>query len=190
MDIYRPTRPYSKDEPKIDQYGMLFGFGKIQSDVQKKIKNWIGAYEKTYPAFNLYFSAKREEQRYLDEKFLTLTRGLDTYYIRKFGDCRSVPLGQRIKCIIEPFKEIIGDDKQDDLIDKIVQTRNDLTHYNRLFIDVNSQAAEARRLCCLYLKTELLFQLLFLWSIGFNREEIDSIVANCGQLRWKLNQQL
>ena len=30
MDIYRPTWPYSKDEPKIDQYGMLFGFEKIQ----------------------------------------------------------------------------------------------------------------------------------------------------------------
>ena len=189
--IYYSSRPYSKDEPKSHWNDMLFGFGKIQSDFQEKIKNWIGAYEKTYPAFNLYFSAKREEQRYLDEKFLTLTRGLDTYYIRIFGDCRSVPLGQRIKCIIEPFKEIIGnEDNRRNLICKIKCTRNDLTHCNRLFIDVNSQAAEARRLWRLYLKTELLFQLLFLWSIGFSLEDINSIVANYPQIQCKINLQL
>ena len=88
VNIYYSSLPYSKDEPKIRQHDMLLGFAKIQSDVEKKIKNWIGAYKETYPAFDLYFSAKRDEQRHLDEKFLTLARGLEAYHNRKFDEKR------------------------------------------------------------------------------------------------------
>ena len=138
INIYYPSPPYSKDEPKIRQHDMLFGFGRIQSDVQKKIKNWIEAYEETYPAFDLYFSARTGEQSYLDDKFLTLARGLEAYHKRKFDE-GSVPLDQRIKCIIEPFKTVIGDEaKQNDLINKIAQKRNDLTHSNLRFGPPNS----------------------------------------------------
>ena len=188
VNIYYSSLPYSKDEPKIRQHDMLLGFAKIQSDVEKKIKNWIGAYEETYPAFDLYFSAKRDEQRYLDEKFLTLTRGLEAYHKRKFDENRSVPLDQRIKCIIELFKEIIeNEDNRRNLICKIVSTRRDLTHSN---LDLDPQTPEGKDLWPLYLKTELLFQLLLLWSIGFSLEDINSIVANCPQIQWKFNQQL
>ena len=187
INIYFSSRPYSTDEPKIQQHNMLFGFGKIQSDVEKKIKNWIKAYEETDPAFDLYFSAKTGGQSYLDDKFLTLARGLEAYHKRKFDE-RFVPLDQRIKCIIEPFKESLGNEEnRRNLICKIMDTRNDLTHSN---LDLISQTAEDRDLWTLYLKTELIFQLLLLWSIGFSLEDINSIVANCGQLQWKLNQQL
>ena len=187
INIYFSSRPYSTDEPKIQQHDMLFGFGKIQSDVEKKIKNWIKAYKKTDPAFDLYFSVTTGGQTYLNEKFLTLARGLEAYHKRKFDE-GFVPLNQRIKCIIEPFKEIIGsEENRRNLICKIMDTRNDLTHSN---LDLISQTAEDRDLWTLYLKTELIFQLLLLWSIGFSLEDINSIVANCGQLQWKLNQQL
>ena len=189
VNVYYSSLPYSKDEPKIHQHDMLLGFAKIQNDgdVEKTIKNWIGAYKETYPAFDLYFSAKTREQPYLDVKFLTLARGLEAYHKRKFDE-GSVPLDQRIKCIIEPFKEIIGnEDNRRNLICKIMNTRNDLTHSN---LDVNPQTAEGKDLWHLYLKTELLFQLLLLWSIGFSLEDINSIVANCPQIQWKFNQQL
>ena len=184
INIYYPSRPYSTDEPKIWQHDMLFGFGKIQNDAEEKINKWIKAYEQIDPAFNLYFSAKRGEQQYLDEKFLTLIRGLEAYHKRKFDGRLNIPLKQRIKGIIEPFKDIIGDEsKRDSLIDKIVKTRNDLTHSN---LDLNPQTAKSKILWYLCLKMELLFQLHFLHLIGFNREEIDSIVANSPQIRWKL----
>ena len=222
INIYFSSRPYSTDEPKIQEHNMLFGFGRIQSDVQKKIKNWIEAYEETYPAFDLYFSAKRDEQRHLDEKFLTLARGLEAYHNRKFDEKRmddaefdelvenivnqcpeehrkwlngvlkhanKVSLRKRLKDIIEPFKEVIGNGtKRGKLIGRIVDDRNGLTHANP---DFNLKTAdEVKDLWTLYLKTELIFQLLLLWSIGFSLEDINSIVANCGQLQWKLNQQL
>ena len=184
INIYYPSRPYSTDEPKIWQHDMLFGFDKIQNDAEEKINKWIKAYEQIDPAFDLYFSAKRGEQQYLDEKFLTLIRGLEAYHKRKFDGRLNIPLKQRIKDIIEPFKDIIGDEsKRDSLIDKIVKTRNDLTHSN---LDLNPQTAKSKILWYLCLKMELLFQLHFLHLIGFNREEIDSIVANSPQIRWKL----
>ena len=222
VNIYYSSLPYSKSEPKINRHDMLFGFGKIQSDVQKKIKNWIGAYEETYPAFDLYFAAKRDEQRHLDEKFLTLARGLEAYHNRKFDEKRmddaefdelvenivnqspeehrkwlngvlkhanKVSLRKRLKDIIEPFKEVIGNGtKRGKLIGRIVDERNGLTHANP---DFNLKTAdEVKDLWPLYLKTELIFQLLLLWSIGFSLEDINSIVTNCRQLQWKLNQQL
>ena len=222
VNIYYSSLPYSKDEPKIRQHDMLLGFAKIQSDVEKKIKNWIGAYKETYPAFDLYFSAKRDEQRHLDEKFLTLARGLEAYHNRKFDEKRmddakfdelvenivnqcpeehrkwlngvlkhanKVSLRKRLKDIIEPFKEVIGNGtKRGKLIGRIVDERNGLTHANP---DFNLKTAdEVKDLWTLYLKTELIFQLLLLWSIGFSLKDINSIVTNCRQLQWKLNQQL
>ena len=191
VNIYYPSPSYSEDEPKIDRHDMLFGFGKIQSDAQKKIKNWIGTYEETYPAFDLYFSAQRVEQRYLDEKFLTLTRGLEAYHKRKFNDESRRPLKQRIKCIIErlPFKEIIGNDEnRRDLICKIKKMRNDLTHSDsKLDLKTDDEFKDLAVLC---FKTELIFQLLLLKATDFSLEDMNSIVANCRQLRWKLNQQL
>ena len=164
INIYYPSRPYSKGEPKIPPYDMLLRFGKIQNDAEERINKWIKAYEQIDPAFDLYFSAKRGEQQYLDEKFLTLIRGLEAYHKRKF-DGRRIPLKQRIKGIIEPFKDIIGDEnKRSNLIDKIVETRNDLTHSN---LDLNLQTAKGKILWYLCLKMELLFQLHFLHLIGF-----------------------
>ena len=222
VNIYYSSLPYSKDEPKIDQHDMLLGFAKIQNDTEEKIKNWIKDYEETYPAFDLYFSAKRDEQRYLDEKFLTLTRGLEAYHKRKFDENRmddaefdelvenivnqcpeehrkwlngvlkhanKVSLRKRLKDIIEPFKEVIGNGtKRGKLIGGIVDKRNGLTHANP---DFNLKTAdEFKDLAVLCFKTELIFQLLLLWSIGFSLEDMNSIVTNCRQLQWKLNQQL
>ena len=190
VNIYYSSPSYSKDKPKIHQHDMLFGFGKIQSDAQKKIKKWIGVYEETYPAFDLYFSAQRVEQRYLDEKFLTLTRGLEAYHKRKYDEAWR-PLKQRIKCIIErlPFKEIIGNEEnRRDLICKIKKMRNDLTHSDsKLDLKTDDEFKDLAVLC---FKTELIFQLLLLKATDFSLEDINSIVTNCRQLQWKLNQQL
>ena len=100
----------------------------------------------------------------------------------KYGN--EVNLRKRLRGIINSFKEVIGNrTKRENLIDKIVYTRNYLTHYD---LSLESKAAQGEALWTLCLKMELLFQLHFLQLTGFNREEIDSIVANCPQIQWKL----
>ena len=95
-----------------------------------------------------------------------------------------VSLRHRLKSLIEPFKEIIGDQKkQKELINRIVNTRNYLTHYD---LSLESKAAQGEDLWPLCLKMELLFQLHFLQLIGFTHEQIDAILANSISLKQKL----
>ena len=217
ISIYYSSLPYSKDEPKIQQHDMLFGFGKIQSDVQEKIKNWMEAYEKVAPALDLYFLAKMGMQTYLEARFLALAQGLEAYHRRtsnqkqmdeaefkelidnlidqcpqerkewlkgKLQYGNEVSLRHRLKSLIELFKEIIGDQKkQKELINRIVNTRNYLTHYD---LSLESKAAQGEDLWPLCLKMELLFQLHFLQLIGFTHEQIDAILANSISLKQKL----
>ena len=196
ISIYYPSRPYDTDEPKIRQHDMLFRFRQIQNDAERIINNWIEAYERINPTFDSYFSTQIG-QPYLTVKFLALVQGLEAYHHReknlaayrqrKKGD-RELYLREKIEDVIEPFKGVIGnEDKRGELIDGIVNTRNYLTHYKP---EKESKAAKDEDLWNLCVNMELLFQLHFLRLIGFNREEIDSIVANCRQFQWKLNQQL
>ena len=95
-----------------------------------------------------------------------------------------VSLSKRLRDIIKPFKDVIGNrTKRESLINKIVKTRNYLTHYDQ---SLELEAAQGEDLWPLCLKMELLFQLHFLKLIGFSREQIDSLVANSIPLRWKL----
>ena len=88
VNIYYSSLPYSKDEPKIHQHDMLFGFGKIQNDVEKKIKNWMEAYEKVAPALDLYFLAKMGMRTYLEARFMALAQGLEAYHRRTSDEKR------------------------------------------------------------------------------------------------------
>ena len=216
INIYYQSWPYSKDEP-VSNRSKLFGFEEIQNDAERIIKNWIEAYEKITPAFNLYFLAKMGMQTYLEERFMALAQGLEAYHRRTSEEKRmdetefeklvehlvdqcpeekrewlsdklnygnEVSLSKRLRDIIKPFKDVIGNrTKRESLINKIVKTRNYLTHYDQ---SLELEAAQGEDLWPLCLKMELLFQLHFLKLIGFSREQIDSLVANSIPLRWKL----
>ena len=91
-----------------------------------------------------------------------------------------VNLRKRIMRLIEPFKDRFGNsEKRRTLINKIVDTRNNLTHHY-------SGSENFDDLWVLCQKMEALFQLHFLLLIGFSREEIRSINWNCQELRRRL----
>ena len=215
-NIYYSSQPYSKDKPRVHQHNMLFLFKKIRKNAEGVINEWIKAYEQVAPAFDLYFWTQMRTQLYSDVRFLTLAQGLEVYHRRtsdktqmdedefkklfehlidqcpkerrewlegklKYGNEAS--LRQRLKCLIEPFKEIIGNKKkQRGLINRVVKARNYLTHYDQ---SLESEVA-GENLEFLCLKMELLFQLNFLRLIGFSKEQINSILANCSQIQRKL----
>ena len=212
VDIYCASSPHSKKCPEIYEHNMLFEFKEIQNDIEKKINNWIKGYEQFAPAFHLYFWAQRNAYPYLEVRFLSLIQGLEAYHRRtseekemdetefeelveklieqcparrkewlrnrlRYGN--EVSLRKRITRLIEPFKDPFGNkEKRKKLINRIVDTRNNLTHH--------SEREYIEDLWVLCQRMEALFQLHFLQLIGFNGEEIKSIVANCSQLREKL----
>lgn len=75
-------------------------------------------------------------------------------------------------------------EKRSQMIDRIVKTRNYLTHYDT---DSERQAAKGQVLEFLCWKMNALFRLHFLKLIGFNEREIDSIVDKCSGLKGECN---
>lgn len=95
-----------------------------------------------------------------------------------------INLRKRIKKIIEPFKDYLGTKQErSKLLEKIVDTRNYLTHYSE---SLHDEAAKGRDLRILCLKMEAIFNLHFLKVIGFTDEEIDGVAQNCHPLKRKL----
>ncbi len=97
-----------------------------------------------------------------------------------------INLGKRLKRIVEPFKNSLGNStKRSSLLKKIVDTRNYLTHYNE---DLKSKAAHGKDLWVLCQKMEVIFQLHFLKVIGFSEVEIASVIENCFPLNRKISE--
>ena len=181
INIYYQSWLYSKEEPKIDWYSMLFKFTDIQDDTERIINSWINAYEQIAPAFRLYFLAKLGSQTYMEERFLTLAQGLEACN-EKISNVSN--LKDSITDIIKPFKDFFGNNQQrDKLIEKIVDTRNYLTHHNPR---KKQKAAKGKDLWILCLKMEVLFEFHLLKLIGFSEKEIKSIVNNCSDFKYKL----
>jgi hypothetical protein len=92
-----------------------------------------------------------------------------------------INLRKRIKKIIEPFKELIGDPKsRKKLITNIVDTRNYLTHFDK---SSKHKAISGGDLAFLCFKMEALLQLHFLQVLGFTKSEISVVLNNCDQLK-------
>ncbi len=95
-----------------------------------------------------------------------------------------ISLRNRIKEIIEPFKEFVGSSaKRKKLIGQIVDTRNYLTHYNE---DLKGRAVCCNGLSSLNDKMEGLLELAILQEIGFIEEEIKIIFDGFSGLKNKL----
>ena len=213
ITIYGPSSIYhSKDKPKIDRNQMLFTFSDIRDNAEGMINKWIESYEDYKNAFDLYFLAQLKPQLSLEVKFLTLAQGLEAYHRKPDEDneideelvasliefCPEdkrdwlknrleypdrISLRERIKELINPFKDIFGKSKErNKLIHKILEIRNHLTHPDRRS---EPEAAKAEDLHVLCLKMELLFELHFLKLTGFTPEKIQSIAKSCSKLNFK-----
>lgn len=185
MSLYYESRPYTKTEPRIDSYQMLFGFDQIRKDAERIFNKWFDAYENISPALNLYFAARTGAYQYLEGKFLALAQALETYHRRTLNP-KKVGLGKRVTELIESFENFIGtSEERKNLKSTIVATRNYLTHYDKR---LEPKAAEGEGLWLLYTKMEAIFQLHLLKILGFTNSEIESVYRNSKHLRDKLKE--
>ena len=115
-----------------------------------------------------------------------LTKGFpekDRKWFRmRLQHANELTLRDRIERLIEPFDKFVGGEREPQLINLVVDTRNYLTHYTPR---LEPRAAKGDDLYILCLKMELLFELHFLELMGFSREKINSIVATCRKLQVK-----
>ena len=183
VSIYFPSWPYSKDKPKINESDMLFRFTDRQNRVESVINKWIENYEQIAPALDLSFLTKTRTLPTWNIQFLTLVQALEAYH-RRTSDGKEIALRNRIEEMIEPFDYFIDNERRPSLIDSIVKTRNYLTHYD---LRLQPKAAKGVGLQFLCRKIDTLFRLHFLKLIGFNKQEINSIVNECLYLKGECN---
>ena len=106
------------------------------------------------------------------------------WFCSKLDYANELTLKNRIEKLIEPFDCLIDDERKPQLIDRIKDTRNYLTHYDS---KLEPKAAKGERLKFLCLKMNALFRLQFLKLIGFNEQEINDIVDKCTYLKGQCN---
>lgn len=82
INIYYPSLPFSKKEPKIDAHSMLFRFVQKQQDGERIFNNWFRAYDEVDTALNLYLSTQTDAYKYHSGKFSALAQGFETYHRR------------------------------------------------------------------------------------------------------------
>lgn len=173
VGVYSPTWPYTKNEPDINELDMLFKFTDYQERFESMINLWIENYDEISPALDLYFRSKTGTVPSLNMHFLTVVQGLEAFH-RLTGN--KMPLRDRIEQLTDPFEKYMCGDRRPGMIDKIVKTRNYLTHYNP---KLNEDSAKGQLLNFLCLKMNVLFRLQFLKLIGFSIQEIDDIIDKC-----------
>lgn len=100
----------------------------------------------------------------------------------KYGN--EINLAKRIKSIMEPFKNFLGNNKErEKLIRKIVDSRNYFTHYNK---DLENKAVDGKELWQLCQTIEFIYQLHFFRVIGFTDIEINNVVKDSSLMMNKL----
>ena len=90
---------------------------------------------------------------------------------RKLAYFNQISFRKRIQQLIYPFKSLFSDKKKiDEFIGKIIDYRNNLTHYDE------PEYIEIEDIAYVNATLKLIFKLLFLQLIGFSIEEIESII--------------
>ena len=102
------------------------------------------------------------------------------WFAQNLNYANQLTLANRLERMTEPFNDFMGGEYRPKLIRSIVKTRNYLTHLDP---DSEEEAAKGRSLEFLIYKIDALFRLHFLKLIGFNEEEIRSIVSECSYLK-------
>ena len=215
INIFYSSQLYSEDKTRIG-FNTLFQYERIQNDAERIICNWINAYERIGPAFNLYFLAQTRTQLSLEATFLTLVQALEAFHRRtsndkymeenKFEEIRKnlikqIPKNDRnwfgsklqyaneltLKNRIERMIEPFDRFIDNERKPKLINSIKDTRNYLTHYdSELEPKAAKDQDLYILCLKIEALFQLHFLKLIGFSDTEIDDISDEYSNIKRKL----
>lgn len=182
---------------------MLFGFRDIRERFDIVMRNWFAKSDMLEPIFLGYFAPFRFPEMYLEQKFLGYAQVIEAYH-RRVLDGVGIPmddyariLPEIIKCVPpenrewfseklaynEPshrsrLKELTArfpwmDFGGKDFVERVVVTRNYLTHYDK---NLKDRAASREELQKLMLKLELLIKLVLLLELGFEQQQIETMI--------------
>ena len=182
IPVYGESPHHSETIPNLDSVPMLFRHTDMTNDLAMIVSRWLDSYKRYRPTLDLYFASVFGLPAYLEIRFLSLTQVLEG--LHRAGDGSRMSLKQRIEQLMGPFTQYFGNEiARDAFVDKVVKTRNYLTHYDDALRGVAAVGPEMSYLCN---RLDGLFQLNLLKAIGFSDESIEAVLREHGPLSDKL----
>ena len=174
---------YDKYKPTFDLFfGMRVGAYKY---IEAEFLSMIQAIESLHRRRN---HSQRLPKEQFDNIVAAMLRTVPTEYQDFFDNklrySNEPTLKKRVAAMFEPYWSLYqSTESKGELVRKIVDTRNYLTHYSS---DLNTRACKGVELFHLSKRMEALLQLHVLEILGLERSTIEDIVADDRQLLWKL----
>jgi len=182
---------------------MLFDFGDIRTRFDVVLKNWFAKTEMLEPILLGYFAPLRFPGMYLEQKFLGYTQAIESYHRRALNghgipqedyakiipeikkcippehlewfseklDYNEPSQRHRLKALMDRFSWIDFGGKE--FVNKVVVTRNYLTHFDKHLKD---DAASGEGLLKLTLKLELLIKMVLLSELALEQTQIEAMI--------------
>ncbi len=162
----------SDERNEVHWNDMLFRYQDIE-DIGALIHRWLKMHNIIDPSLDLYFSVKFSKNKYEKSQFLVLSQAIDALFNRLNPKEDRIVFRDKVNRLFEVL-EVVWDKKElETYVDKIINTRNYLTHYDK----------KKEKKCILkdeypeYINTlELLLQFHFLLQLGFKKEKIYKIL--------------
>jgi hypothetical protein len=194
-DVFEVFYNQSLRNPEADEnihpYHMLFTLKDIRDDLDKVIDSWLRLHSELGPVCDLYFSVQFASHMFLEGRFLNMVHAAETYHRRCYKEHGKGPvLRKRMTDLLVKTGVAVDPlvQSRKDFVDKVVDTRNYLTHY-----DPKKEKKAAKKIE-LYKLTETLsyiVQVCLLIEAGISaRRCADLLVENPGFKNFKTTLEL
>lgn len=180
---------YQIDTPintEADVYNSLFTFKDVENKFETCLQNWYTKYDILKPVCQLYVGSLYGRFVYLDLRFLSLVQALEAYH--RIAVSNKIYLRIRLEALCEMFSTIINTliTDREHFINKVVDTRNYLTHHNP---KLKEKSTEGKELFIITEKLRMMVEMCLLKEIGFNSEEIKNLICKKYQEKLKSYEQ-
>lgn len=193
----------------VNRRGMLFELGSVRGQLESLLKNWFDKIELLEPVYDMYFGTLYNSHMFLQQKFLSLIQGVESYHRRVFDGYESPPeqhkkrLQDIIKVVPDEYKNWLQNQLSDsnelslkkrleelvrtysflgfdaESVEKLKNARNYLTHFD----ENKKQYARADELFTLTRKLRALTESILLTELGLPRAEVEAIMKRIESLR-------
>jgi hypothetical protein len=131
--FYKQPRRNPDASDSLEPEAMLFTLGGLSDVLENVVDSWLRLHTELGPVCDLFFSVQFASTMYLEGRFLNMVHATETYHRRRNqergkGPALRTRMTDLLADIGKAVEPLIPNEK--DFVDKVVDTRNYLTHYD------------------------------------------------------------
>ena len=151
------------------------------SDLEKSnvnvIEQWINKYEVLSPVMKMYLDNTYNKNQYLETEFLNYVQAIEVYHTRAINH-KQIHLRIRLEELVNKYSKVVSQIIPNKLvfIDRVVNTRNYLTHYNVKI--PKRKILKHQKMYDTSVRLKILLQAILLDEMGYDLKYIKKKVKN------------